>query len=286
MFPSKKATVSSHDRAMCVQGDSGLVLTTDPKPRLRWTVELHDRFVDAVQKHLQLRIEAHGKYMQSILERACQTLEAESLVSGSYKGHGDQGVADMGAIKEMGSPMSFPSLQDLHLCGGDQLDLQPQVDGPLDGFYPINDSILGKKRMIWADDLRLQELGSTSACVGPKEEPCCKSEQLQIVPSVIDAAISADPMANVYEGKPVLSMERPGEKQYEGSFKLDRPSPRRASLPMERINPMMAGGGLPQASNRHEAVMVQKTMQTYTTKWWYRQMESRRDRVVIGRCFF
>ncbi|RZR84996.1 hypothetical protein BHM03_00011917, partial [Ensete ventricosum] len=281
MFPSKKATVSSHDRAMCVQGDSGLVLTTDPKPRLRWTVELHDRFVDAVtqlggpdsthkslslslslslspsyvQKHLQLRIEAHGKYMQSILERACQTLEAESLVSGSYKGHGDQGVADMGAIKEMGSPMSFPSLQDLHLCGGDQLDLQPQVDGPLDGFYPINDSILGKKRMIWADDLRLQELGSTSACVGPKEEPCCKSEQLQIVPSVIDAAISADPMANVYEGKPVLSMERPGEKQYEGSFKLDRPSPRRASLPMERINPMMAGGGLPQASNRHEAVM-------------------------------
>lgn len=32
----------------CVQGDSGLVLTTDPKPRLRWTVELHERFVDAV----------------------------------------------------------------------------------------------------------------------------------------------------------------------------------------------------------------------------------------------
>jgi len=58
MFPSKKATsvaaaaaaVSSNDRPVCVQGDSGagLVLTTDPKPRLRWTVELHERFVDAV----------------------------------------------------------------------------------------------------------------------------------------------------------------------------------------------------------------------------------------------
>ncbi|TVU32787.1 hypothetical protein EJB05_24543 [Eragrostis curvula] len=54
MFPSKKATsaaaaaVSSNDRGVCVQGDSGLVLTTDPKPRLRWTVELHERFVDAV----------------------------------------------------------------------------------------------------------------------------------------------------------------------------------------------------------------------------------------------
>lgn len=29
-------------------GDACLVLTTDPKPRLRWTDELHERFVDAV----------------------------------------------------------------------------------------------------------------------------------------------------------------------------------------------------------------------------------------------
>ncbi|XP_020585310.1 protein PHR1-LIKE 2-like [Phalaenopsis equestris] len=28
--------------------DANLVLTSDPKPRLRWTVELHDRFTDAV----------------------------------------------------------------------------------------------------------------------------------------------------------------------------------------------------------------------------------------------
>jgi hypothetical protein len=59
MFSSKKATSGSsgggavavqqgNERGMCVQGDSGLVLTTDPKPRLRWTVELHERFVDAV----------------------------------------------------------------------------------------------------------------------------------------------------------------------------------------------------------------------------------------------
>lgn len=44
----KPSSMTSHDRPMCVQGDSGLVLTTDPKPRLRWTVELHERFVDAV----------------------------------------------------------------------------------------------------------------------------------------------------------------------------------------------------------------------------------------------
>lgn len=46
--PKKPSTMNSHERPMCVQGDSGLVLTTDPKPRLRWTVELHERFVDAV----------------------------------------------------------------------------------------------------------------------------------------------------------------------------------------------------------------------------------------------
>uniref|UniRef100_A0A5B7BSA3 HTH myb-type domain-containing protein n=1 Tax=Davidia involucrata TaxID=16924 RepID=A0A5B7BSA3_DAVIN len=31
-----------------IPGDTCLVLTTDPKPRLRWTAELHERFVDAV----------------------------------------------------------------------------------------------------------------------------------------------------------------------------------------------------------------------------------------------
>lgn len=49
MFSPKKSIMNStHDRQICVQGDTGLVLTTDPKPRLRWTAELHERFVDAV----------------------------------------------------------------------------------------------------------------------------------------------------------------------------------------------------------------------------------------------
>ncbi|XP_047970792.1 myb family transcription factor PHL11-like [Salvia hispanica] len=33
-----------------VGGSGGVVLTRDPKPRLRWTADLHDRFVDAVTK--------------------------------------------------------------------------------------------------------------------------------------------------------------------------------------------------------------------------------------------
>lgn len=30
--------------------ENGVVMTRDPKPRLRWTADLHDRFVDAVTK--------------------------------------------------------------------------------------------------------------------------------------------------------------------------------------------------------------------------------------------
>ncbi|XP_010914281.1 myb family transcription factor IPN2 isoform X1 [Elaeis guineensis] len=360
MFPSKKPTMNSHERPMCVQGDSGLVLTTDPKPRLRWTVELHDRFVDAVtqlggpdkatpktimrvmgvkgltlyhlkshlqkfrlgkqphkelndhsvkdasalemqrnaasstgimsrtmndrnvhitealrmqmevqrrlheqlevQKHLQMRIEAQGKYMQTILEKACQTLSGEGMASGGYKALGNQGVMDMAAMKDMGSQMSFPSLQDLQLYGGDQLDMQQQMDRPLDGFFPTTEGIcLGKKRpnpyssngkspLIWVDDLRLQELGSAAACMGTQEEPS-KSDHLQIAPSMMDSGIDMDTMTEVYETKPVLSTDSMVEKKYEGSSKLERPSPQRATLPVERINPMIRGGALPQTRN-------------------------------------
>ena len=31
-------------------GDAGLVLSTDAKPRLKWTPELHERFVEAVHQ--------------------------------------------------------------------------------------------------------------------------------------------------------------------------------------------------------------------------------------------
>lgn len=303
MFPSKKPTsMNSHERPMCVQGDSGLVLTTDPKPRLRWTVELHDRFVDAVtqlggpdkatpktimrvmgvkgltlyhlkshlqkfrlgkqphkdfndhslkddmqrngasssgmmgrtmndrnlhanealrmqmevqrrlheqlevQKHLQIRIEAQGKYMRTILERACQTLANENMASaGSYKDIN----SNQESMKDMGSPMNFPSLQDLHIFGGEaQHDIQPQMDG----FFSTNESLtLGKRRadsynntngkspLIWAgDELRLHELGSQE--------------------------------------------DSGGEKRYDGA----RLSPRRANS----LNPIMIGGGnLAQAGN-------------------------------------
>ncbi|XP_007022785.2 PREDICTED: myb family transcription factor APL isoform X1 [Theobroma cacao] len=353
--PKKPSTMNSHDRAMCVQGDSGLVLTTDPKPRLRWTVELHERFVDAVtqlggpdkatpktimrvmgvkgltlyhlkshlqkfrlgkqphkefndhsikddlqrnaasssgmiarsmndnshmvdatrmqmevqrriheqlevQRHLQLRIEAQGKYMQSILEKACQTLAGENMAAGGYKGMGNQGVPDMGAMKDFG-PLNFPPFQDLNIYGGDQLDLQQNMDRPsLDAFMPNNDNIcLGKKRpspysgsgkspLIWSDELRLQDLGTAASCLGPQDDPF-KSEQMQIAPPSIDRSTDLDPISDIYEAKPVLSGDGMGDKKYEASPKLERPSPRRAPLQADRMNPMINSGSVAQGRN-------------------------------------
>nr|XP_023895803.1 myb family transcription factor APL isoform X1 [Quercus suber]POE56973.1 myb family transcription factor apl [Quercus suber] len=354
MFQHKKpSTMNSHDRPMCVQGDSGLVLTTDPKPRLRWTVELHERFVDAVtqlggpdkatpktimrvmgvkgltlyhlkshlqkfrlgkqphkefndhtikdgmrasalelqrntassssimarsmnemqmevqrrlheqlevQRHLQLRIEAQGKYMQSILEKACQTLAGEnSMPSASYKSIGTQGLGDMGssAMKDFGSPLNFPSFQDLNIYGGDQLDLQHMDRPPLDGLMMgNNDSIcLGKKRnspyggsgkspLIWSDDLRLQDLGSAPSCLRPQDDPF-KGDQIQISPPSIDRSSDMDNISDIYETKPVLQSD---EKKFE-SVKLERPSPRRGPLATDRMNPMINTGSMTQGRN-------------------------------------
>ncbi|XP_074563601.1 myb family transcription factor IPN2-like [Curcuma longa] len=366
MFPSKKATTmnsSSHERppSVCVQGDSGLVLTTDPKPRLRWTVELHDRFVDAVtqlggpdkatpktimrvmgvkgltlyhlkshlqkfrlgkqphkdpndhnsfrnstvdlhrnaasssmmgrnmnenmhmmqmevqrrlheqlevQKLLQMRIEAHGKYMQSILDRACKALAAESMVNsgGSFKGPAMATDSQLGApIKELSSSMSFPSLQDLHLYGsGDQLD-HHNLDHSFN-FSPNSSAesiILGKSKRhspcINVNVNGRSPLLGWGGALGPSsvdQEPSSKCDQLlHMALPVIEAGIEVNPMANVYETKPMLSLDgtltAADEKKYDGSsssaLKHDRPSPqRRAPLGMEMISPMMA---MPQARN-------------------------------------
>lgn len=218
-------------------------------------------YIWQVQRHLQLRIEAQGKYMQSILEKACQTLSGENNASGSYKGIGNQGVSDVGPMKDFCPSLNFPPFQDLNIYGGDhQLDLQQNMDRPsLDGFLSSNDSLcLGKKRpspyggngkspLIWSDDLRLQDLGSAPpSCLGPQDDPF-KADQIQIAPPSTDL----DSMSDMYETKPVLpgSDHAIGDKKFEASTKLERPSPRRTPLSTDRMNPIMSTGGVPHGRN-------------------------------------
>ncbi|KAL5972487.1 hypothetical protein ACLOJK_039291 [Asimina triloba] len=211
---------------------------------LRMQMEVQRRLHEQleVQKHLQLRIEAQGKYMQSILEKACQTLAGENLSSGGYKA--------VGGNQDFGPPINFPPLQDLHLYGsGEQLDM---------GMLPPNDSLcLGNKgpnpyacssksSLNWHDDLRLQELGTAAACLSSQDD-AFKGDQLQMAPSGIT---DMDSMGDVYESKMMLSVDHAmNEKKFEGSPKLERPSPRRVPISMERNNPMMKCGGLTPTRN-------------------------------------
>lgn len=53
MHPSTRMSIS--ERHLFLQGgngngDSGLVLSTDAKPRLKWTPDLHERFIEAVNQ--------------------------------------------------------------------------------------------------------------------------------------------------------------------------------------------------------------------------------------------
>ncbi|XP_074350436.1 myb family transcription factor IPN2-like isoform X2 [Apium graveolens] len=307
----------------CVQGDSGLVLTTDPKPRLRWTVELHERFVDAVtqlggpdkatpktimramgvkgltlyhlkshlqkfrlgkqphkefsdhsikdgeraaldlqrnsasssglmarsmnemqmevqrrlheqlevQRHLQLRIEAQGKYMQTILDKACQTLAGENTTNSSFRGVPEH----VSGPKEYNHSLNFPSFQDLNLYGGDE-----QVE--LDGYSSIGEkrpnpnytSGSGKSHIIWSDDLLLHEAsGSAASCLGSQDND---HDQIQI-----DGA-DMDSVADFYEQKPILRGVSIDDQKFDAFSKLERPSPRRPNLQAERMSPMIAGG--------------------------------------------
>lgn len=209
-----------------------------------------------MQRHLQLRIEAQGKYMQTILEKACQTLageNGENMANSSYRGLPDH----FSGTKEYGHPLNFPSFQDLNLYGGDQqLELQPTMDrsSSLDGFMSNNedDTCIGKKRpnpnytsgsgkspIIWSDDLRLHELsGNAASCVGSQDNDHFKGDhdQIQI------AGGDMDSVADIYERKPILGGVSIDDKKFDALSKLERPSSRRPSLQPERMSPMIGGG--------------------------------------------
>ncbi|XP_059440313.1 protein PHR1-LIKE 3-like isoform X2 [Corylus avellana] len=85
--------------------DPCLVLTSDPKPRLRWTADLHERFVDAVT---QL-----GGASKATPKAIMRTMNVKGLTLFHLKSHlqkyrlGKQSGKDMGDASRDGMPASY-----------------------------------------------------------------------------------------------------------------------------------------------------------------------------------
>ncbi|XP_016565368.1 myb family transcription factor IPN2 isoform X2 [Capsicum annuum] len=261
-------SVKDGDRATSLElqrnsaSSSGMIGRNMNEMQMEVQRRLHEQL--EVQRHLQLRIEAQGKYMQTILEKACQTLGGEenmALPARTFKGIGNQGglIPDISAaFKEFGTPpLSFSSFQDLNICGGhdQQLELHAQSSmgersSSFDGFMNLGNTTdhnltLGKKRpspyssnggnsngkspFMWSDDFRLQELGvATAAALGPNNE-----DDHQIIQMERSCNPELDSVSDLYESKPILQEEKKCDA------KLERPSPRRAA----QISSLSAQGG-------------------------------------------
>ncbi|RLN13248.1 myb family transcription factor APL-like [Panicum miliaceum] len=189
-----------------------------------------------VQKHLQMRVEAQGKYMQSIVEKAYQALGSSDCAKwpAGYRSLGNQAVLDIGG----GSTSFVSSLQDLHFYGGgsshmDQL-LQ-QMERPMDSFLTLGESFIGssadkkgpshcsssgKSSMMWAGEEQQQQAKSGA-------------DQLQMGSSTtMEGGIDVmDPIAGLYEG--AMSGDSMGSKGFEGSSsKLEMKSPPHQQAPV------------------------------------------------------
>uniref|UniRef100_A0ACD6AN80 Uncharacterized protein n=1 Tax=Avena sativa TaxID=4498 RepID=A0ACD6AN80_AVESA len=95
-----------------------------------------------------MRVEAQGKYMQSILEKAYQTLASGDCNTWPVPaaGYRSLGSTQASTMHDMGSSMSF---QDLTLYGGtsSHLDLQQHMEMrptmAMDNFLAFNESCIG-----------------------------------------------------------------------------------------------------------------------------------------------
>ncbi|KAL5808371.1 hypothetical protein ACOSQ3_029062 [Xanthoceras sorbifolium] len=104
-----------------------------------------------VQKHLQRRIEAQGKYMQILLEKACQTISDENMSSQSERYFGNQRFDGINDMKDFGFPSEeFDQFQSSH-----------------ENFVAAeknsnNSSSISETALIWCDDLQVHQMATAA----------------------------------------------------------------------------------------------------------------------------
>lgn len=93
--------------------------------------------------------------MQTILEKACQTLTGKNGDCQNYiNGVGNQGYANVGSMKDYSSSMNFPYLEELHIYG--------ERPNPYDS---------SKAPAMWSNDMQLlQEVGTAAPCMPSQED--------------------------------------------------------------------------------------------------------------------
>lgn len=209
-----------------------------------------------VQKHLQMRVEAQGKYMQSILEKAYQAVGSSECATWptGYKSLGSPAVLDIG------SSMGFSSLQDLQFyggssnCGMDQHQLMLQMMRPTmddHNFLTLGESGTGagssvsKKGPASNNHCSSTSNSSMMWAAGEEQAKSAATGQLQMGSS---STSMMDPITNVYDGtaKPIMSSgDSMSSKGFESSSSklemMSSPPSQQAPMGNERISSPMVG---------------------------------------------
>ncbi|CAH8330220.1 unnamed protein product [Eruca vesicaria subsp. sativa] len=250
---------SAMDIQRNVASSSGMMSRNMNEMQMEVQRRLHEQL--EVQRHLQLRIEAQGKYMQSILERACQTLAGENMAAataaaaagGGYKTNfGSTSLS--AAVGPPPHPLTFPPFQDLNMYGNttDQVLEQHNFHHQnIENHYTTNNAAdtniyLGKKRpnpsygndvrkglLMWSDHDQDHDLSGNQVIDDEHRI------QIQMATHV---STDLDSLSEIYERKSGLSS---GDEGNNGGKLLERPSPRRSPL-----SPMMnPNAGLIQGRN-------------------------------------
>lgn len=200
-----------------------------------------------------MRIEAQGKYMQNILEKAYNTLAGENNMAAAASTNfnkGNIGTQGMGAMKELiGSPLSFLPFQDLNINYGSSSGGEQQLDHE---FMPTNNNenlFVEKKRpnpystgksplMMWNDH---DDLGTSStSCINIISPPFKSDDddQIQIAPpTILDGGDENDSIIQQVEEKKKFDIA--------SMNKLERPSPSTRATPHQterNMSPMINTG--------------------------------------------